>query len=93
VNACIQTNAPSCVWQSASNQYLVRKDMLTGKEKYASFHDLRRSCALRWTEHLMPQELMEFMRHSSMQVTMDYYVGQRAMEVAARMHQITRKDA
>jgi hypothetical protein len=41
--------------------------------------------ALRWAEHLMPQELMEFMRHSSIQVTLDYYVGQRAMETAARM--------
>jgi hypothetical protein len=33
----------------------------------------------------MPQELMEFMRHSSMQVTLDYYVGQRAMETASSM--------
>lgn len=64
---------------------LVRKDAMTGQEKYASFHDLRRSCALRWAEVLMPQELMEFMRHSSMQVTLDYYVGQRAIQTAAKM--------
>jgi len=64
---------------------LVSKDAQTGKEKFASFHDLRRSCALRWAAHLMPQELMEFMRHSSMQVTLDYYVGQRAMQTAEKM--------
>jgi integrase len=57
----------------------VRKDPLPGKVKYASFHDLRRSCALRRAKHLMPQELTEFMRHSPMQVTLDYYVGHRAM--------------
>ncbi|QDU25602.1 Tyrosine recombinase XerC [Anatilimnocola aggregata] len=72
---------------------LVRKDALTGKEKYASFHDLRRSCALRWAAHLSPQDLMEFMRHSSMQVTMDYYVGQRAMEVASRMNSYTNQES
>jgi len=53
-----------------------------------SFHDLRLSCALRWARRLTPQELMEFMRHSSMQVTLDYYVGERAMETAARMWDI-----
>lgn len=64
---------------------LVAKDASTGQEKHASFHDLRRSCALRWAGSLMPQELMEFMRHSSMQVTLDYYVGQRVEETAAKM--------
>lgn len=68
---------------------LVRKDSVTGKEKFASFHDLRRSCALRWAKRMKPQDLMEFMRHSSVQVTMDYYVGERAMEVAKRMYAIT----
>ena len=35
----------------------------------------------------MPQELMEFMRHSSIQVTLEYYVGQRVDETAAKMWQ------
>lgn len=64
---------------------LVAKDACTGQEKHASFHDLRRSCALRWAGSLMPQELMEFMRHSSIQVTLEYYVGQRVDETAAKM--------
>lgn len=72
---------------------VVSHDPLTGKEKFASFHDLRRSCALRWAAHLMPQELMELMRHSSMQVTLDYYVGQRAMETAEKMWDVHRQKA
>lgn len=61
---------------------LMSKEPQTGKDKFASFHDLRRSCALCWAAHLMPHELMKFMRHSSMQVTVDYCVGQRAMQTA-----------
>lgn len=57
----------------------------TGKVKFATFHDLRRSCALRLAQDMLPQDLQEFMRHSSLQVTMEYYVGHRPAEVAARM--------
>lgn len=63
----------------------VSVDPKTARKKFASFHDLRRSCALRWAAKLMPQELMEFMRHSSMQVTMDYYAGQRPLQTAKTM--------
>lgn len=63
----------------------VATDPVTGREKFATLHDLRRSCALRWAQEIMPQDLQEFMRHSSIQVTMEYYVGRRPAEVAARM--------
>jgi integrase len=64
---------------------IVSQDPVNGRKKFASFHDLRRSCALRWAQHLLPQQLMEFMRHSSMQVTQDYYVGQQCEQTANAM--------
>lgn len=46
-----------------------------GKIKYASCHDLRRSFGERWALKVMPQVLMELMRHESIDTTMKYYVG------------------
>lgn len=64
---------------------VVATDPKSGKQKYASLHDLRRSCALAWSRELSPQQLMEFMRHSSIQVTLDYYVGDTEERTAAAM--------
>jgi integrase len=50
----------------------------TGKPKMASAHDLRRSFGLRWAQRVMPQILMELMRHESIDTTMLYYVGRNA---------------
>jgi hypothetical protein len=58
---------------------------VTAKQKFATFHDLRRSCAHCLAQDMLPQDLQEFMRHSSLQVTMEYYVGHRPAEVAKRM--------
>jgi integrase len=49
---------------------------------YASAHDLRRSFGERWAGRLMPKELMELMRHASIETTMRYYVGQNAEKTA-----------
>ena len=51
--------------------------------KYASAHDLRRSFGLRWASRVMPQVLMELMRHESIDTTMRYYVGRNAQSTAA----------
>jgi integrase len=51
--------------------------------KYASAHDLRRSFGLRWASRVMPQVLMELMRHESIETTMRYYVGRNAQSTAA----------
>jgi integrase len=53
------------------------------KVKYASAHDLRRSFGLRWASRVMPQVLMELMRHESIDTTMRYYVGRNAQSTAA----------
>ncbi len=54
-----------------------------GKVKYASAHDLRRSFGQRWASRVMPQVLMELMRHESIETTLRYYVGRNAQSTAA----------
>ena len=54
----------------------------TDKVKFASAHDLRRSFGERWAARLMPQQLMELMRHESIDTTMKYYVGRNAERTA-----------
>ncbi len=51
--------------------------------KYASAHDLRRSFGQRWASRVMPQILMELMRHESIDTTMRFYVGRNAQTTAA----------
>jgi integrase len=60
-----------------------RTDASTGATKFASAHDLRRSFGLRWASRVMPQVLMELMRHESIDTTMRYYVGRNAQSTAA----------
>ena len=39
----------------------------TGKIKFASAHDLRRSFGERWASRIMPPDLMVLMRHESIE--------------------------
>jgi integrase len=50
--------------------------------KFASAHDLRRSFGERWASRVMPQVLMELMRHESIDTTMKFYVGRNAYKTA-----------
>lgn len=50
--------------------------------KYASAQDLRRSFGERWSPRVMPQVLMELMRHDSIETTLKYYVGRNAERTA-----------
>lgn len=54
----------------------------TGKTKFASAHDLRRSFGARWSARVMPAVLKELMRHESIDTTMRFYVGQNAEATA-----------
>ena len=54
----------------------------TGKVKYASAHDLRRTFGDRWASRLMPVQLMELMRHKNIETTLRYYVGANAQRTA-----------
>jgi len=47
---------------------------ITGKVKYASAHDLRRSFGTRWAKRCMPAVLQKLMRHESIGTTMAFYV-------------------
>jgi integrase len=50
----------------------------TGKVKYASAHDLRRTFGERWAALIMPAHLQQLMRHESIETTLRYYVGANA---------------
>ena len=50
--------------------------------KFASAHDLRRSFGERWSARLLPQVLMELMRHADIKTTLTYYVGKNAERTA-----------
>ena len=52
------------------------------KKKFASCHDLRRSFGERWSKMVMPQTLMQLMRHESIDTTLQFYVGHDAEKVA-----------
>lgn len=65
----------------------VNTEAHTGRVKYASAHDLRRSFGERWAVQVMPQVLKELMRHESIETTMKYYVGRNAETTAAALYQ------
>jgi integrase len=71
----------SAIGESA--RVVVAKDPDSGKVKYASAHDLRRSFGTRWAKRVMPAVLQRLMRHRSINTTMKYYVGIEADDVAA----------
>jgi integrase len=50
--------------------------------KCASAHDLRRAFGQRWAARVMPQILMQLMRHEDISTTMKYYVGKEAEATA-----------
>lgn len=52
------------------------------KVKYASAHDLRRAFGVRWAARLMPAQLMELMRHESIETTLRFCVGTDAQRTA-----------
>jgi integrase len=61
-----------------------------GKPKYASAHDLRRSFGDRWAARVMPQVLMELMRHETIETTLRYYVGRNAQQTAGILWEAAR---
>ena len=48
---------------------------VTGEQKFASAHDLRRAFGERWSIRVMPTVLRELMRHESLDTTLRFYVG------------------
>jgi integrase len=60
----------------------VNSDGRTGKPKFASAHDYRRSFGERWAARVMPPILQQLMRHESIDTTLRFYVGQNAKNAA-----------
>ena len=67
----------------------VHTSLSTGKVKYASAHDLRRSFGTRWAMRIPAQVLQRMMRHSTIETTMRYYVDLDAEDVADVLWQAT----
>ena len=57
----------------------------TGKVKFASAHDLRRSFGNRWARRVTTAVLQKLMRHASITTTMSYYVDLDAAELAEHL--------
>jgi integrase len=62
-----------------------KANVRVGETKTASAHDLRRAFGERWSAKLMPAQLMELMRHESIETTLTYYVGRNAERTAAAL--------
>jgi integrase len=63
----------------------MRAKVRVDTKKTASAHDLRRAFGERWAAKLMPAQLMELMRHESIDTTLSYYVGRNAERTAAML--------
>jgi len=61
---------------------VVWRHPVTGKPKYASAHDLRRSFGQRWAMQVNPQTLCLLMRHQSLATTFGYYAVKDAQQAA-----------
>ena len=61
-------------------------------DKWASAHDLRRSFGVRWATKVQPAVLMRLMRHSTIQTTMKFYVGQETESVISTLYGSTNPD-
>lgn len=62
-------------------------------KEYASAHDLRRAFGVRWARRVMPTVLRELMRHTTVETTMRYYVGQDAEATADELWQAIERNA
>ena len=71
----------------------VNTDPRTGRIKYASVQDLRRSFGERWAARIMPPDLMILMRHENIETTMRYYVGRNAQNTAKTLWEAHRRIA
>ena len=67
---------------------IVHTNPKTGKVKYASAHDLRRSFGNRWAKRVPTPVLMRLMRHENIQTTMAYYVDLDASELAEELYSL-----
>ena len=68
------------------------KIIVNSRSKFASAHDLRRSFGERWAMRVMPQLLMQLMRHSSIETTMRFYVGRNALAVSDMLYELAAKE-
>jgi hypothetical protein len=64
-----------------------------GKMKYAAANDLRRFCGERWAPRVMPQVLMELMRHENIATTLKFYVDSNAQATAEVLWKAAKRES
>ena len=62
-----------------------RAEVEVSSGKFVTLHELRRSFGLRWAQRLLLQQLMQIMRHESIDTTLRYYVAHDAEGIAEEM--------
>ena len=75
----------SLVGSRIGKQASVAVSTQASKQKFASFHDLRRSFGERWSKKVMPQTLMKLMRHESIDTTLRFYVSSESEKMAEEL--------
>lgn len=68
---------------------IVDRNEKTGSVKYASAHDLRRSCIDRMRRVLRDDLFRAFARHEDERTTQQYYLGESAKQIAAALWGVT----
>jgi integrase len=76
----------------AKARVVVHSNAKTGKVKYASAHDLRRSFGTRWAKKVMPAVLQKLMRHEMIATTMEFYVDIDCDEIAEQLYSAPASD-
>ena len=67
---------------------VVHTDAKTGKVKYATAHDLRRSFGTRWAKLVKTPVLMRLMRHENIATTMAFYVNLDCDDVTEQLYRV-----
>jgi integrase len=64
---------------------VVKEHPISGRTKYATAHDLRRSFGYRWSSRLPVADLRQLCRHRNVSTTLDYYALASSDELAKKV--------
>ncbi len=90
-SSCDVSRVFSAIGKAAEIVVEVRRPKPGAKEptkKFASAHDFRRSFGSRWAQLVTPVILRELMRHSTIETTMAYYVGEDANRTQDEVYRV-----
>lgn len=68
-----------------ASKVVVKEHAISGRTKYATAHDLRRSFGYRWSSRLPISDLRQLCRHRNVSTTLDYYAMSPTSELARKV--------